>query len=205
MSRITILSAALALAIAPSALAKDTTVNVQFDKGKHSKEISSSIKGDAGVNYMLQVSAGQVMQVLFSTSQGSCYFNVYEPGANEAVFNGSITGNEYGASPTKAGAYKIQVYQMRATARRNETCKYSISFEVTGAGHSATPAAAHSDVPEVAKGACLYQIGAEADIVQVSALKPGFWEIIMQEKASKRKVACTVDAEGNIQDWVEMK
>ncbi len=205
MSRIAILTTALALAIAPTAFAKDATVNVQFAKGKSSKEISSSIKGDDGVNYTLQVGAGQVMQVLFSTSKGSCYFNVYEPGANEAVFNGSSAGNEYGANPTKAGAYKIQVYQMRATARRNETCAYSISFEVTGAATGAAPAAADAGPTEAAKGACLFKIGADADIVQVSPLKPGYWEIIMKEKASSRKVACTVDAEGNIEDWVEMK
>jgi hypothetical protein len=202
--RIPILAIVLALTAAPAAFAKDTTVDVHFDKGKHAKEFTSSITGDAGVNYMLQVAAGQVMQVLFSTSSGSCYMNVFEPGnTSEAVHIGSTSGNEFGASPTKAGTYKIQVYQMRATARRDETCKYSISLEVTGEGKAGAPAAAAPS--EAAKGACLYRIGVDAEIAQVSALKPGFWELIMKAKSGHRKVACTVSDDGEISDWVEMK
>ncbi len=204
MNRMTVIAAAISLAVAPAALAKDTNVNVQFPRGKSSQTLTSSIKGDAGVNYLLSVKAGQVMQVLFSTSRGSCYFNVYEPGqTSEAVFIGSTSGNEFGASPTKAGTYRIQVYQMRATARRNETCKYEISFEVTGAGTAAAPAAAAPS--EVAKGACLYRFAEEGQIVTTSALKPGYWELIIQAKARKRKAACTVNDDGTVADWVEMK
>ena len=204
MFRIPTLAIVLALTAAPAALAKDATVDVHFDKGKHAKEFTSSITGDAGANYMLQVQAGQVMQVLFSTSSGSCYMNVFEPGnTSEAVHIGSTSGNEFGASPTQAGAYKFQVYQMRATARRGETCKYSISFEVTGEGKAGAPAAAAPS--EVAKGACLYKIGVDAEIAQVSALKPGFWELILKAKSGHRKVACTVSDDGEIADWVEMK
>ena len=188
-----------------SALAADKTVTVSFEAGKSSKEITAIITGDAGVNYMLSVKQGQVMQVLFSTSKGSCYFNVFEPGnPDAAVHIGSSAGNEFGANPTKAGAYRVQVYQMRATARRDETCTYTITFEVTGQGTAgaSAPAAAPS---EVAKGACLYKIGVDADIVQTSALKPGYWEIIMKAKSGARKVACTVNDGGEVSDWVEMK
>lgn len=58
---------------------------------------------------------------------------------------------------------------------------------------------------EVAKGACLYKIGVDAYTDQVSALKPGYWEIIMKAKSGHRKVACTVSDDGKISDWVEMK
>ena len=205
MFRIPTLAIVLALTAAPAAFAKDATVDVHFDKGKHAKEFTSSITGDAGVNYMLQVKEGQVMQVLFSTVSGSCYMNVFEPeNTSEAVHIGSTSGNEFGASPTKAGTYKIQVYQMRATARRNETCKYAISFEVTGEGNASAPAAA-AGPSEAAKGACLYKIGVDAEIAQVSALKPGYWELVMKAKSGHRKVACTVSDAGEIADWVEMK
>jgi len=205
MSRLAILTIALALAVVPSAFAKDSTINVHLDKGKTSKNISSSIKGDAGTSYLLQVKDGQVMQVLFSTSSGSCYMNVFEPGnTSEAVHIGSSAGNEFGASPTTAGTYKIQVYQMRATARRNETCEYTISFEVTGDGKATAPAATVGP-SEVAKGACMYKIGVDAEIVETSALKPGYWELIMKAKSGHRKVACTVSDDGKIAEWVEMK
>ena len=138
MSRVASAALALALAVSPVAFAQGSTVAVRFDEGKHAKAIMSSIKGDEDVNYTLQARAGQVMHILFATTRGSCYMNVYEPGgAGEAVHIGSSAGNEFGASPTKAGTYGIQVYQMRATARRGETCTYSIAFELTGGGTAA--------------------------------------------------------------------
>ena len=73
-----------------------------------------------------------------------------------------------------------------------------------GDGRSSTPTAA-AGPSEVAKGACLYKIGVDADIVQVSALKPGYSEIIMKAKSGHKKVACTVSDDGQISDWVEMK
>jgi hypothetical protein len=126
---------ALALAAASPAFAADQAVEVKFDRGKSSKAIQSSITGEAGANYLLGVRQGQTMQVLFTPKKSSCFINVYEPGTTDsAVHIGSSAGNEFGASPTRAGTYRVQVHQMRATARRNETCSYSISFEVTGEG-----------------------------------------------------------------------
>lgn len=197
---------ALALAVATPALAADPTVNVVFDRGKNSKEIRSSIKGETGVNYTLGVRQGQVMQVLFKPIKGSCYFNAFEPGSDDsAVHIGSSAGNEFGASPTKAGTYRFNVYQMRATARRNETCSYSISFEVTGEGTSAAPAASGAAPSEAAKGACLYKMGVDATVVQVSALRPGYWELIMRAKADGKRVACTVSDGGEIAEWTPMR
>jgi hypothetical protein len=202
--RILSLALAAALAVAPAALAADKTVQVTFAGGQTSKAIKSTIKGDHGVNYMLTVGAGQVMQVLFAPGNPSCYMNVYEPGADSAVHIGSTVGNEFAANPTKAGAYKIQVYLMRNAARRNETCKYSISFEVTGTAGAGRTAAAGAP-SELAKGKCLYRFKDDGAIVTTSALKPGYWELIIQAKAQPRKAACTVNDDGTIADWVEMK
>lgn len=125
-----------ALAVPPVALldAQDKTVAVSFDPGKTAKTIKGSITGDAGVNYEVAAKAGQVLQVLFApVGRGACYMNVYEPGSPDAAVHiGSAAGNEFGASPTKGGSYRVQVYQMRAAARRKQTCAYSVSFELTG-------------------------------------------------------------------------
>lgn len=134
--RLITFAATIILIAAQSALAQkeaNQVWDIEFKKGDHGKTISSSIKGDDDVDYNVKTSDGQVLHILFFVKSGSCYMNVFEPRRlEEAVFIGSTSGNEFGASPTKAGVYKIQVYQMRASARRNETCKYSISFELTG-------------------------------------------------------------------------
>lgn len=205
MNRILSLAVVASFAAVP-ALAADPTVAVEFAKGESGRTITSSIKGELGVNYTLKVGSGQVMLVLFAVKSGSCFFNVFAPGiANEAVFIGSSSGNEYGASPTEAGTYRFNVYQMRANARRNETCKYDISFEVTGTPVKTAPISSPSLPTEVAMGACLDRFGVDATIMQISPLKPGYWELVIQASSGRRKVACTVDSEGNIEDWVEMK
>ena len=59
--------------------------------------------------------------------------------------------------------------------------------------------------PKAAINKCLQILGVSAKIEQVSPLRPPFYEIIMKEKASPRRVACTVPADGSeIEDWVEM-
>jgi hypothetical protein len=199
---------ALAVAGASAAFAGET-VTVTFDPGKASKQLTSSITGEAGVEYLLAAGQGQVLQVLFSTSKGTCYFNVWEPGGSDtAVHIGSSAGNEFGASPTKAGTYRVQVYQMRASARRNETCRYTISFELTGEGKGAAmPVAAPAPAgpSEVAKGACLYKIGTEADIVESTAASPGSWKIAMKTKAGGKTAVCTVTNDGKVTGWVPAK
>jgi hypothetical protein len=59
--------------------------------------------------------------------------------------------------------------------------------------------------PKPAINKCLQMVGVPANVEKVSALKPGFSEIIIKEKASARRVACTVPDDGSlIEDWVEM-
>lgn len=59
--------------------------------------------------------------------------------------------------------------------------------------------------PKAAINKCLQMVGVPATVEKVSALKPGFHEIIIKEKATHRRVACTVPDDGSlIEDWVEM-
>jgi hypothetical protein len=200
---------ALAMASASAAFAGEQTVTVTFDPGQTSKQVKSSITGEAGVGYLLAARQDQALQVLFSTSKGACYFNAWEPRKSDTAARiGSSAGNEFGASPTKAGTYRFPVYQMRASARRNETCTYTISFELTGEGKGAAMpvvAPAQAGLSEVAKGACLYKIGIEADIVGSTAVKPGVWKIVMKTKAGGKTAVCTVTSDGKVTNWVPAK
>lgn len=59
--------------------------------------------------------------------------------------------------------------------------------------------------PKAAINKCLQMVGVPSVVEKVSPLKPGFYEIIIQEKASRRRIACTVPGDGSeIEDWVEM-
>lgn len=112
---------------------------IRFAPGATATTLKGSFSGDKDATFSLQTVDGQVLQSLLKTSNRSCYFNVFEPGSQSAAHIGSTSGNEFGRSPTKAGAYRFQIYLMRNAARRNETCRYELSIELTGKPGGASP------------------------------------------------------------------
>lgn len=120
--------------------AADRSETVKFRPGAISATLSGRIKGYDGVNYLFDARAGQVVSILFSPKNRSCYFNVFGPGADTAVHIGSSNGNEFGANLTASGQYRAQVYLMRNAARRGETCKYSMTIEISGGAPVPAPA-----------------------------------------------------------------
>ena len=108
------------------------TETVQFAKGASSKTITGSVKGYATVDYVVGLKAGQTLKVSMKTSNASSYFNIVAPGADEALFVGSSSGNSYAGKVAASGSYKVRVYLMRNAARRNETAKYTLTIGAAG-------------------------------------------------------------------------
>jgi hypothetical protein len=122
-----------------SVAAVEKTETVHFKKGATSVTITGSVKGDNGVNYMLGAEAGQAMSIKFVPDNASCYFNLYAPGADAAIHIGSTVGNEFSGTLGTSGEYRAQVYLMRNAARRNETCRYKVTFEISAISGDAGP------------------------------------------------------------------
>lgn len=122
------------LAIALPTLAEIQSVPVQFDKGRSSANLSGSLKGEQIVDYLLRARAGQTMNVVFSPSNASAYFNVLPPGSQgEAIFIGSSEGNEWHGTLPADGEYRVRTYLMRSAARRNESSSYTLAIGITAA------------------------------------------------------------------------
>jgi len=60
------------------------------------------------------------------------------------------------------------------------------------------------DIPGSAKRKCTDTFGNSPEVTSVSALRPGYWEVIMQDRNGPRSVSCTVTSSGTIEDWVEL-
>lgn len=114
---------------------------VVFPHGATAVTLKGKISGRGDNSYVLTAAAGQVLQVLLSPSHRSCAMNVFAPGLTTAAHIGTVSGNEFGSSPTRAGNYRIQVYQVRSAARRGESCRYSLSVELTGHPSALSPKA----------------------------------------------------------------
>ncbi|QWL61008.1 g-type lysozyme inhibitor [Aeromonas jandaei] len=129
-----IMAVLLTLAMATGAQAADkvTTVPVQFAKGAHSAHIKGTFTGYDTINYTLVAKAGQTMTVGISGSSNA-NFNVFAPGAvpgqAEALSSGAV-GEQWQGKLPASGKYLIQVYQMRASARRGEQVPHTLSVSI---------------------------------------------------------------------------
>ncbi|GGX78719.1 DNA breaking-rejoining protein [Massilia dura] len=91
------------------------------------KLVRGKIRGYGSAEYKVQVRQGQMLAVGLKTNSRSNYFNVTAPGAQEALFNGSIDGLDYRGKAEQGGEYTVNVYLMRNAARRNESANYTLS------------------------------------------------------------------------------
>jgi hypothetical protein len=107
-------------------VANGRTEEIRFERGTSSATRRGVIKGYETATYLLDVRAGQSMTVSLQSSNRSGYFNITAPRANQALFNGSISGARYRGRAASSGRYKIEVYLMRNAARRGETARYTL-------------------------------------------------------------------------------
>lgn len=121
----------IALLAAAPALADDVRQEiVRFAPGSSSSTLKSAVKGFQSVKYSLSVAAGQRMNIQLDSKNTSLYFNVTAPGADVAIYNSSINGNETSIAIPSSGEYVVDVYLMRNAARRNEVAAYDLMIYV---------------------------------------------------------------------------
>lgn len=131
---------AASLLLGQPAAAQEQTP-VAFAKGKSRTTFKGSIKGDQDRSYIVEARAGQVLTVDFKPTNRSAYVNVTAPGADQAMFIGSVSGNRFRSQPLAAsGPHVVQVYLMRNAARRNEAFTYTITIGLRGGPDAAAPA-----------------------------------------------------------------
>ena len=81
------------------------------------------------IDYLLGAKQGQYMNVSMATDNGANYFNIIAPGkADETLFVGSTSGNQFEGTLPVSGDYKIRVYLMRSAARRDEIANYRLEM-----------------------------------------------------------------------------
>ena len=98
-----------------------------------------------------------------------------------------------GCSDAKGGSYD----------RSSHSQAYEEGWNACHQGGEQSTQAASSKPSKKAKKACAAKFGGKSSVKTVSALKPGWWEIILTGKKG-RQVACTVNDSGKISDWVDM-
>lgn len=121
---------AFGLCTALPALAQVHDQTVHFAPGASGATIKGKVTGDESFRYRLGARAGQKLSVQLDSGNGSLYFNIIAPGADEALYNGSIEGNGTTVTLPASGNYVIDVYLMRNAARRGEAAAYTLTLYV---------------------------------------------------------------------------
>jgi hypothetical protein len=120
-----------AVAWAAGAADQVTTVPVNFAKGASSATLKGSFSGYDSVQYTVAARAGQTMTVT-TTGSGNANFNVFAPGdtPGQATALGASGAKGWTGTLPASGTYTVQVYQMRAQARRGDKVNYGITIAV---------------------------------------------------------------------------
>lgn len=133
VSTASLLFAGMAPGFGPGpASAQDRTERISFAPGRSSRTVRDTIVGYEGVDYLVNVRAGQRLAATLRTDNPSSYLNIKRRGSSEALFNGSIDGNIGDVIVPSGGDYVVEVYLMRNAARRGESADFSVTVEVTG-------------------------------------------------------------------------
>lgn len=126
---LTVMAALMAICLS-TGLVQARSETVKFPRGSSGTTIQGSITGQDSVQYSIGVKAGQTVSVQLDSNNASNYFNVTAPGASEALYNSSVSGNGTSFVVPSSGNYVIDVYLMRNAARRGETGKYTLTLYV---------------------------------------------------------------------------
>ncbi len=95
-------------------------------------QFSGVVNGRESVTYRVQAKAGQTLTVTLNAKHPQTYFNVTPQGSQEAMFIGSTSGSTMRKRVAADGEYTVDVYLMRAAARRGATSAFNLTMDVQG-------------------------------------------------------------------------
>jgi hypothetical protein len=124
---------------------------VVFPRGKTVATLAGMIKGAQSRDYMVRGAAGQMLNVSLSTANPSAYFNVLPQGSEQAIFIGSVSGNDFSAPLPETGPYVIRVYLMRSAARQNQSAAYTLKVSLGTASTSSSGGGGKARISDLAE------------------------------------------------------
>ncbi|KQQ77316.1 hypothetical protein [Acinetobacter sp. Leaf130] len=117
-----------------SALAKNIEQKVNFLQGSTHLTLTGKFQGYDDVKYRIFAKNGQILRFNINSLGNLAYVNIFapgkKPGKDNALLIGSTVGFKGELTLPVDGDYIIQVYQMRNSARKNKTVKYSLDIEL---------------------------------------------------------------------------
>ena len=119
------------LATAVAAADQVRRERVEFPDGSGTAKVEGTVKGYESVEYQVTAGAGQQLTIALTSDNASTYYNLYAPGdipgESTAVHIAARDGLDYQGALEATGDYTIQLFLIRAAARRAEESAYTLS------------------------------------------------------------------------------
>lgn len=111
-----------------------TTRQVKFKPGTSSTTLRGSVQGYDAVHYELGAKAGQTLSVKLNSRNTFLYFNVANKRTNAVLETAPAPREvtEWTGRLPETGVYVVQVYLVRAEARRGRKADFRVSLSITG-------------------------------------------------------------------------
>lgn len=139
MMRRSSLFLALMLAFAPAlpqvAAAQERVETLRMRPGATQTTVRGIVIGRISASYRLEARAGQRMSLDLNSRNTFLYFNVLDPRGRTIAREQTQWDGRLPAS----GVYTIQIYLVRAEARRNRPAPFSLDVRVAGRGEAPGP------------------------------------------------------------------
>ncbi|AWC23224.1 SH3 domain-containing protein [Aminobacter sp. P9b] len=130
---------ALMLAFAPAlpqvAAAQERVETLRMRPGATQTTVRGIVIGRISASYRLEARAGQRMSLDLNSRNTFLYFNVLDPRGRTIAREQTQWDGRLPAS----GVYTIQIYLVRAEARRNRPAPFSLDVRVAGRGEAPGP------------------------------------------------------------------
>jgi hypothetical protein len=178
-----------AAALAAAAPAQEAQ-RIELAPGATEATVEGAVSGYAAASYLVAAGAGQEMAVTLASPNPQVYFNIYRPGdvpgESSALHVGARQGLAFRAKLSEAGDYLVQVFLMRAAARRGEAGAYALTVAVAGEAAAA---------PDLADG-----LAGGPDFWQVTGLAAGGTLDLRAEPGTRSAVLGTVPADTRLRN-----
>ena len=114
--------------------AKNNEQKVNFLQSSPHTILTGKFQGYDDVRYRVYAKKGQILKFDINSLGNLAYINIFapgkKPGKDNALLIGSTIGFKGELTLPVDGDYIIQVYQMRNSARKNKTVKYTLDLEL---------------------------------------------------------------------------
>jgi hypothetical protein len=104
------------------------TVTVAIPRGASGAHYEGRVLAREYFDYVIEAGRGQRLTVRYASRNGLSAISIYAPGDGVPLLDGASGGNNFDQALTVAGPYRVRVYMLPGTERRDDASRFTLDF-----------------------------------------------------------------------------